>query len=86
MPKTGDAPLRRANGIEGLQRLSDFRSINITFLRVECCGFQYFESCEKAHDGGPTILSSKHPPAGPALVSLTIIWRQLAKQCAEHLV
>ena len=64
MPKTGDAPLRRANGIEGLQSLSDFRSINIAFLRVECRGFQYFESFEKAHDGGPTN-SFFQAPAGP---------------------
>jgi hypothetical protein len=68
MPETGNFPLRLAYTIEKIERLSDFSSINIAFLRLEYCGFEYFESCEKAHDGGPTnsFFQSSGGPRRPA--------------------
>jgi hypothetical protein len=67
MPETGNFPLRLAYTIKEIERLSDFRSINIAFLRVERCGFQYFEGCEKVHDGGSTKFFFQAPAgrAGP---------------------
>src|SRR6266404_8332898 len=65
MPKTSDSPRRLAYRIEEIERFSHFGSINIAFLRVECCGFEYFESCEEAHDEGPTNSVFQAPVGRP---------------------